>query len=230
MSNEHNSPIVEDPEIAAMVAVIASLKGLDAPAQIRVLDYVLTRLGLTLIKKQSAIDTRERHGDVEPVEPAPQETRGGVEESDKGRGAEVDDNDPDGLEGISPIARKWMKRNDLSSKRISQLYSLGVDEIDLVARKAPGKSARERLRQVMLLQGIASYLNGGVPKIDNEKLKEAISHYDADVGGNFATYAKEWAADIAGSRAAGDLTLTTRGLNAAKDLINQMTVTSSKGE
>lgn len=93
----------------------------------------------------------------------------------------------------------------------------------------PGTSGRERLRQVMLLQGIASYLNGGVPKIDNQKLKEAATHYDADVGGNFPTYAKEWAAEIAGSRASGDLTLTTRGLTAAKELINQMTAAKLEG-
>ena len=49
------------------------------------------------------------------------------------------------------------------------------------------------------------------------------AHYDADVGKNFNRDVRLWAAEISGTRAAGDLTLTTRGLNAAKDLIKEMT-------
>src|SRR5205085_1189992 len=127
------------------------------------------------------------------------------------------------LEGISPVASKWMKRSGLDSDSVSKLFSLGIDEIDLVATKVPGGSARERLRQVMLLLGAAGYLSNGVPRIENEKLREAEKHYDADAGGNFNKYLKTWASEISGARARGDLTLTTRGLNAARDLIRQMT-------
>jgi hypothetical protein len=208
-----------DPEIDAMIRVFAALKGLEPGAQARVIEYVVRRLDLGVGTPNQTDATSSAiypdQGSARPTGTKLQDTASVPEQTE--------DEPHDGLEGISPIAQKWMRRNGLSPTKLSALFSLGVDEIDLVARKVPGKSARERLRNVMLLQGIAAYLNGGVPRIDNDKLKEAATHYDADAGGNFATYAKEWAAEISGSRAAGDLTLTTRGLNAAKDLIAEMT-------
>jgi hypothetical protein len=200
-----------------VLAALYSLGGLEKPVDS---SDVRDLIELHLPKKEVPINIPGKRKDP-PATATQADNNADVDSSDE--------DDSDDLEGISPIAKKWMKRNGLSSNRISQLYSLGVDEIDLVARKVPGTSGRERLRQVMLLQGIASYLNGGVPKIDNQKLKEAATHYDADVGGNFPTYAKEWAAEMAGSRASGDLTLTTRGLTAAKELINQMTAAKLEG-
>lgn len=76
---------------------------------------------------------------------------------------------------------------------------------------------------MILLQGVASYLSCGAARIDNDQLREATRHYDADVGGNFNRDIRNWASEIAGSRARGDLTLTARGLNAASELIKEMT-------
>jgi hypothetical protein len=211
----------QDPELKAMLAVFAALKNLDAEAQNRVLDYVDGRLGLQRSNEKPA----RRHA-VNPVEVAtdPQFRDAGTSGSSATAAHAIVGDDESGvLEGISPVARKWMRRSGLSETQLSILYSLGVDEIDLVAKKVPGNSASERLRNVMLLQGVASYLSGGVARVDNEKLREAAKHYDADVGGNFNKRLKSWASEVSGSRADANLTLTTRGLNSAKDLINGMT-------
>lgn len=211
----------QDPELKAMLEVFAALKGLDTGAQTRVMDYVERRLSLKLGAQSS---TRQA---IDAESPADEAHKRAQERDERTATPEHEQEEPEGegtLEGVSPIARKWMRRNQLGEAQLSVLYSLGVDEIDLVASKVPGKSSRERLRNVMLLQGIASYLSSGAPRIDNEKLREAAKHYDADVGGNFATYLKTWASEVSGSRAEGNLTLTTRGLNSAKDLIKQMSV------
>jgi hypothetical protein len=218
----------EDAELAAMAAVFNALRSLDIEAQNRVLEYVERRLGVqrAAATPQKSVQSHDVVADqmlkdapVVPVrEAVPSSERHEPEDSEEGE-----------LEGVSAIAKKWMVRNGLTTEQVSRLFSLGVDEIDLVAANVPGKSARERLHNVILLQGVAAYLNGGAPRVENEKLKEAIRHYDADVGGNFATYMKDWASEFSGSRAAG-FTLTTRGLNSAKELVKQMTGSSGTDE
>lgn len=213
----------QDPELRAMATVVAALKNLDADAQNRVLDYVERRLGLQ--RQQSARpsrtydDSSNRFRDEPPSEKHEQEKSLSHEEENRRTGQDSEE-----LEGISPIAQRWMQRNDLTASQLSSLYSLGVDEIDLVASKVPGKSAREKLHNVILLVGVGAYLSSGAARIENEKLKAAMRDYHADVGRNFAAYMRDWASEVSGSRAAGDLTLTSRGLNAAKELIKQMTV------
>ncbi len=212
----------EDLEIKAMRDVFSALKGLDADAQARVMNYVDQRLGLKRSRQTVTPDVKDsrRQSEEEIVE---------VRATDE---MEVEDTDPvaatpsdedSALEGVSPVAKKWMRRNGLTEAQLSSLYSLGVDEIDLVAKAVPGASAKERLRSVLLLQGIAAYLSSGVPRIENDRLKEATKHYDADVGGNFVRELKACASEVAGSRSEANLTLTTRGLNSAKDLIKSMT-------
>ncbi len=216
--------LAQDPELQAMVRVFAALKDLDSDAQNRVLEYVERRLGLNRIAAKHGAEISGTEVPAPDRTATEEEQRGTTRSSaEADRQGDEEEADAGELEGISPVARKWMRRNGLSAARMSELFSLGIEDIDLVATRVPGESARERMHNVMLLQGIASYLSGGVPRIDSERLREAMRHYDADVGGNFNRDVRLWAAEITGTRAAGDLTLTTRGLNAAKDLIKEMT-------
>lgn len=225
MTEKMELTLNEDAELTAMAAVFNALRALDPEAQNRVLEYVERRLGvqrtgiLTLKKtEQSQLSAPEQ-----PLKEVKADSPGEKSSTlDRDDHEQSDDGD---LEGISPIARKWMTRNGLTPHQVSSLFSLGVDEIDLVAANVPGKSTRDRLHNVILLQGVASYLNSGAPRVENEKLKEAMRHYDADPGRNFAAYMKDWASEFAGSRTAG-FSLTTRGLNSAKELVKQMTGSS----
>src|SRR5262249_50114361 len=131
------------------------------------------------------------------------------------------------IEGINAVAQKWIKRSGLTESQLSKLFTLGVDDIDVVAKKLPGKKKIERLKNVLLLQGIAAYLGSGVARVEWSKLKQSASHYDADVGGNFPTYMKKFSAEASGSVQTG-YTLTSRGLSEAKELIEQMTTQQSK--
>ena len=126
------------------------------------------------------------------------------------------------LEGISPVAKKWMKRNGLTVSRISSIFSLGVDEIDLVAKKVPGKSKAQRMHNVFLLKGIASYLGTGSARFTHEQIKEACLHYDAFDAPNYALNLRNISADVSGTKETG-FSLTARGLSNATELLKGMT-------
>jgi hypothetical protein len=107
------------------------------------------------------------------------------------------------LGGISSVARKWMARNGLQASELTKVFSLGVDEIDLVAKTVPGKSKRERMRNVFLLRGVAAYLGTGAARFSHEQVKEACLHYDAFDATNFAAHFKSLSNEVSGSRDTG---------------------------
>ncbi|MEA2239505.1 MAG: hypothetical protein QOC81_4229 [Thermoanaerobaculia bacterium] len=210
----------DDLEFTAMRSVYSALKELDSEAQNRVLDYVLQRLGVKRSQNEerfppateriaSRLAAAERQAD-------PDETVTG--RGDESRSSDAAEGD---LEGISPVAVRWMKRNSLMSSQLSSLFSLGVDEIDLVAKAVPGKSIRERLHSVVLLTGVASYLSSGAARMTDDKVREASRHYDAYDGANFATTLKSLGSEVTGTKEAG-YTLTARGLTAATELVRQI--------
>jgi hypothetical protein len=128
----------------------------------------------------------------------------------------------DDAEGINSVALKWMRRSGLTPSVLQNIFSLGIEEIDLVANSVPGTNKKERMHSVLLLKGIASYLGTGVARVSYEQLKEACLHYDAYDGANFSAYLKSFAAEVAGSKNAG-FTLTARGLTSATELLRTMT-------
>lgn len=123
--------------------------------------------------------------------------------------------------GISPVAQKWIQRNGLQPEQLSSIFSLGGDEIDLIANKVPGKSKRTKMRSVFLLKGVAAYLSGGAARIAHDKIKETCLHYGAFDQPHFATYMKEFASEISGSKESG-YTLTARGLANAAILVKEI--------
>src|SRR3954467_13393849 len=108
----------DDPELQALSAVVAALQGLDREAQERVLAYVSRKLGIAQASDFAAIHSRERVADPNGNEPE----------------ASQSFSDQDNLDGVSPIAKKWIRRSGLATEQLGQLFSLGVDEIDVVAK------------------------------------------------------------------------------------------------
>lgn len=208
-----NEKDTADPELDAMVAVYGVLRTLPADAQQRVLNYVAERLGLTHKSEQRSAGIPD------------QRRQPPVEQGEAGR-REGKDDPPDEIEeelaGVSPVAQKWIRRNGLSAKQLSAIFSLGLDDIDVVARSVPGSSKRERMRNVVLLTGAAAYLASGAARANDDALRQALSHYNAYDRSNFATYMREFSADVSGSKESG-YTLTARGLAAAADVIKEMT-------
>jgi len=210
----------QDMELAAMAAVYAALRPLDSEGQSRVLDYVIKRLSLKDQVSLAVDGSRKRAMQNDNISEGVAERP--PAESDQGS-SHISEEDPDGLEGVSPVAKKWMRRNGFSGSQLSSLFSLGVDEIDLVASSVPGRSVKEKFSNVLLLQGIASYLGSGAPRVDNNKLKQAAGHYGADPGNNQWNYMQALAAEVSGSASSG-FTLTARGLNSATGLIKKLVV------
>ena len=206
MSNRKSSS--PDPEIAAINVVYGALRLLDAEAQQRVLDYVARKIGASARGGSEHYEEKER----EPEEPHRESTAKAAEEPESQ------------AEGISPVALKWMKRNALTAAGLSALFSLGVDEIDLVAKSVPGDNKKDRMHSVLLLKGIAAYLSTGAARVTHEQLKEACLHYDAYDGANFATHLKSFSAEAAGTKESG-YTLTPRGLTNATEIIRKLAPT-----
>jgi hypothetical protein len=209
-----NPVSAKDDEIEAISVVYGALKGLEGPAQKRVVNYVTDKLN---INKEFAASTAKS---------SPEETSEDVETATPPEFVNDHFHGPSGqkeaLEGVSPVAQKWMRRNGLEPHLLGSIFSLGVDEIDLVAKTVPGKSKRVRMHNVLLLKGAAAYLSGGVARFTHQQVKEISSHYDAYDGPNFAAYLKSFAADVSGSKESG-YSLTARGLTNATELVKEMT-------
>jgi hypothetical protein len=201
----------DDLELEAIRAVYSALRELDVAAQNRVLDYVMRRLNLRRETFDSISSNSTRASKIPDETP---ETSFGQESEPIFEGGED-------LEGISPVAQKWMKRNGLAASQLSSLYSLGVDEIDLVASSVPGKSIKKKMRNVLLLKGVGSYLGSGAARISDEKLREACGHYGAYDTANFSKHINSLAAEVSGTKESG-YTLTSRGMTEATKLIKQL--------
>jgi hypothetical protein len=202
-----------DPEIAAISSVYGALKDLQADAQERVLTYVSRKL--KIVTSNSDASKEHEEASEENASPPP-----GAEDGEA-TVAPADD-----LGAISPIAKKWMTRNGLQAPRLESVFSLGVDEIDLIATKVPGKNKKERMRSVFLLKGVAAYLGTGAARFTHEQMKSTCLHYDGFDSANFATYYKSLSSEVTGGKAEG-YTLTPRGLAAATEMVKSMTKASA---
>lgn len=190
----------EDPELIALSTVCNALSSLNVESQQRVLDYAARKFGLA----SNSNTTSQKSTPVEPV-----------------KTAIVAVDVTDDTDGVSPVALKWMQRNNLTIDQLGHIFSLGAAEIDLVSKTVPGNSKNTRTRSVVLLKGIAAYLSSGVPRITAEQIKEACLHYDAFDSGNHARYLGGMSAEATGSKASG-YTLTARGITAATELIREL--------
>lgn len=200
-----NEKIDLDPEINAISEVYGALRGLDSDSQARVLNYVAQKLN---VPNAGGIPDATRS--IQQQEEVPELRR-----KEKEEGSKADDDDE--LEGISPVAKKWMTRGGLSSAELSKIFSLGIDEIDLIAKTVPGTKKKERMHSVLLLKGVASYLGTGIARCTHEQSKEALLHYDAYDSSNFASHLRSMAGDISNSKEG--YTLTPRGLASATEMV-----------
>jgi hypothetical protein len=199
-----------DSEIVAISAVYSALKDLKPEAQSRVLSYVAGKLKITAETLDPQREQAERSLEYVPAAHA------------KESAAEPKEDANEELEGISPVAKKWMARNGLQAKQLSAIFSLGVDEIDLVAKTVPGKKKKERMHNVFLLKGVAAYLGTGVARFTHEQMKEACLHYDAFDAANFSVNFKSLSSEVSGSKDAG-YTLTPRGIANATEMVKAIT-------
>jgi hypothetical protein len=199
-------------EIEALSVVYRALSSLESDAQSRVIAYVTHKLRGT---------APTQHEMVEVEKPIQTRTDSQIDPDTNDQRHNEEQDEPSELDGISPVARKWMLRNSLSAEKLSVVFSLGADEIDLIAKSVPGENTKEKMRSIFLLEGIAAYLATGASRFTHEKVREACLHYKAFDTKNFAAYFKSLNSEISGSSKAG-YALTTRGMSNATELLKQM--------
>lgn len=209
MDSKEN-PTAVDPEIGAIGLVYSTLNSLDTDAQIRVIEYVAGKLGI-----REHFESRPPERRAETPRPATEARTAADQEPERREPSS------DSSSGISPVAQKWMTRSGLAAEQLSEIFSLLGDEIDLIAESVPGESKRNRMHNVILLKGIASYLASGATRVSHEQIKETCLHYDAYDSPNFAKHLKDFSAEVSGSKESG-YTLTPRGIASATALLKQM--------
>lgn len=216
-----------DPELVALTNVCAALNDIDDESKLRVLEYAIKKFNLD-IRLPSAIVVPQSQSPVYNPQlqvighsSAPPETTTDFVDPEE---SPHDFHDDD--LGVSPVAIKWMKRNSLTMDQLGHLFSLGVDEIDLVANSVPGTSKNQRTRNVILLKGMAAYLGSGAARISAEQIKTALLHYDAYDPPNHAKYIRGLASEVSGNKKSG-YTLTARGMTSATEIIKSLVQTES---
>ena len=105
----------EDKELSAIQSVYQALKDLDDEAKQRVFDYVCSRLSLKLPQGLRAPGS---HAAAPPVAKE-------IDEDVIVDAPPVPEDAADDMDGISPIAKKWMRRSGLTGEQLSALFSLG---------------------------------------------------------------------------------------------------------
>lgn len=203
--------VEDDPEFLAMQTIHNALKPLDQDARGRVLGYVRQRLGMADAADVAAGSRRsfpptEEHRET-PAASTP--------------GDEVDASS----DAISPVALKWMKRAGLSKPALAKVFSIDLDQIELVTSEVPGENKRERLHNVFRLLAMAEYVATGAARVSHDELKEACLHYDAYDTANHAAGLKKLGREISGTKESG-YTLTPAGITEATKLIKEMTLTA----
>jgi hypothetical protein len=195
---------IEDPEINAISAVYGALKDLNSDARSRVLNYVSSKFNITT--PALANNFKE-------------ETFSTLTERSHEKASYADDDD---FEGISPAGKKWITRSGINPSKLMSVFSLGIDEIDVVSKSVPGGKKSQRMRNVFLLKGLSAYLGTGAARFTHEQVKETCLHYDAWDGPNFSTIFKSMSPDVSGSKESG-YTLTAKGISEATTLVRSMT-------
>jgi hypothetical protein len=198
-------------EFKAIQHVHEALEKLDSEARARVLSYVGKMLGIS-----SGSSEHEETSDL--ADPKLTESQPSDEKVTASRRDSQNSGD---LEGVSPTAKKWLTRNSWDESKLASIFSLGVDEIDLIAKKVPGKNKTEKAHNIFLLKGAASYIGTGAARFTHQQVKEACVHYGAFDATNFAAQIKGFSGTVSGSKETG-YSLTPRGLAEATTLISGM--------
>lgn len=199
----------KEKQISAIGTVYGAVKDLTPEAAVNVLSYVrgLVAPGESWSLDPISVSPPPVEPDIHSIERSSSKNEISVVEAEG--------------DGISSVGHKWMRRNGIKPEELGKIFSLGLDEIDLVAKKIPGKGTKQKMRAVFLLKGISSYLGSGASRFTHEQVREACHHYDAWDSGNFAVYLKSFSTEVGGTKDSG-YNLSSRGLAAATELVKQM--------
>ena len=154
--SSNKEPRTVDAEIDAIGIVYRALKSLNKEAQVRVMQYVKGKLGVEF--GLDSIDEEQQNRITRVANEIGRTSENDASAKPVETGTELAD-------GISPIAQKWIRRSGLTVEQLNELFSIGGEEIDLIAKSVPGKAKKGKLLNVILLKGIAAYLASGAARV-----------------------------------------------------------------
>jgi hypothetical protein len=142
---------------------------------------------------------------------------GGASRSESGGGAASQS-----IDGLSARATSWMKQHGLTVDQIERVFDITSDGVTVIASDASGKSAREKVHNAYVLQGLSRLLASGDATFDDKsarKVCEDLGCYDKN---NHSTYMGDKGNLLAGSKEKG-WKLTAPGLKHGAELVKQLT-------
>jgi hypothetical protein len=123
--------------------------------------------------------------------------------------------------GISTRAYSWMRQNDLSLERLSHVFHIGAEGVEIIAPEIPGNSNRDKVRNAYVLLGVARFLDSGEARFDDKAARALCARYGFYDQTNHTKYMKG-GNEFTGSKSAG-WTVTTPGLKHGAVLIKLLT-------
>src|SRR5438477_5783057 len=132
------------------------------------------------------------------------------------------DEDAGPIDGISPKASGWMKKNGLTRELLDYVFSIDGGGIDVIATKMPGVSKRQQTVESYLMCGLRSFIQTGeVTFVDKDarSLCQKVGCYDPP---NHSNYMRALGNRVTGSKDTG-WKLTNPGLSEAAHIVKQLT-------
>lgn len=151
--------------------------------------------------------------------PLPQ-TKGGAAPSDDGSKNTEGSDDT----AVSPVAKQWMKKNDLSGDAIEQVFSFDNGKVSILA-DIPGKGKRDKTIAIYTLMGLGTYLQTGERTFSDEPARAACETHSAYDQSNHAATMREMTSELTGDKKVG-WTITMPGLKKAAALVKEITAGS----
>ena len=173
----------------ATTKIYEQVQGLDAEDRLRAANAALTMLG-------------------EPVLGETKSSRSG----NKGKGETPAD-------GFSEKAEAWIKKYQIESSALDDMFHLDNGRVELILGEAIGKSKRDQTVNTYLLTGIAALLEAGSPEFADETARGYCRHLGCYNSPNHSLFTKRFGNKLTGSKDSG-WKLTAPGLAAAAHLID----------
>ena len=128
----------------------------------------------------------------------------------------------DNPEGISTKASGWMKKYGIGADQLGHVFTVSVEEVDVIAASLPGGSKRQKTLEAYVLCGLRSFIHGGEGRFDDKEARALCLKLGCYDPANHSNYMKAFSNLITGSKDIG-WRITNPGFERAAQIVKQLT-------
>jgi hypothetical protein len=130
------------------------------------------------------------------------------------------------IDGISAKAAAWMKKYNISTDQMGQVFAISPEEVDVIAAGMPGDSKRQQTLEAYVICGLRSFTREGEGRFDDRDARtlcQKLGCYDSP---NHSNYMKAFGNLLVGSKDSG-WKLTNPGFERAAQIVKHLTESTS---